>query len=746
MPELTVCIPAPNVGASIREAVAHILRQRDVDFELIVVDDGGKNFAADRDSSLDDSRVKLIGNKGNQGAAFCNNVAIEHSASPFIISLTADDMLLPGVFERMVHVLKSSPDVGGVCGYHFYVDEDGRITRDAFRKWRKFLFENVVSSGDYKMDLLVNAGFIGPVRAYRRELFEDVGYFNVNQDRDPLFEMDLRIADKCEVRVLPEFLSCTRKPKRSGISPRLEAVRLWIKRMLTCRSILKSDPRHFLSERRYSLSKFMVRGLLTSLGFAQFFKRNIPGRALWKIRRLLTEEILTPTLRYSYKALVNYASWWPIDMFTFHIRNQLDQERRVAYVLWRFPTLTQTFIQREVEALRRFGCAVEVFSEASGALDLLDENAKAISEGCHYLKDADNRLLKDYQKRFFLKNPFLFLNLFLYVVTHRYASFKSFREDIRIFSKAVLLAGALQEKKISHVHSPWADQFAFIALIASRLLRVSFSVQARASADLYRHRHSYALREKFETAEFIITNTQYNESFLKSFLSPRDWWKIYIIYNGIRLEHFKPKEKQKKLSKETRLLTVATLGETKGFIYLLKSCKALKERGFIFKCEIIGGTHEPLYTNYCLELKKLRGRFGLERCVSFLGAQPFNKVLEEYKNTDIFILPCVVARDGSRDVTPNVLIEAMAMKIPVISTNITGIPELVQDGISGILVPPKNERALTEAIIRLINDDTLRRYLGEKAREKVEERFDINKNILKYIDLFQGTKQKQVYR
>ncbi len=155
--------------------------------------------------SFDDSRVKLIGNKENRGVAFCNNTAIEYSASPFIISLTTGDMLLPGVFKRMVDILKRSPDVGGVCGYYFYVDENGRITRDAFRKWRKFLFENVVSSGDYRIELLVNAGFIGSVRAYRRKLFDDVGYFNVNRCRDPLFEMDLRIANKYEVRVLQNF-------------------------------------------------------------------------------------------------------------------------------------------------------------------------------------------------------------------------------------------------------------------------------------------------------------------------------------------------------------------------------------------------------------------------------------------------------------------------------------------------------------------------------------------------------------
>ena len=203
---------------------------------------------------------------------------------------------------------------------------------------------------------------------------------------------------------------------------------------------------------------------------------------------------------------------------------------------------------------------------------------------------------------------------------------------------------------------------------------------------------------------------------------------------------------EENLSKETRLLSVATLGETKGLVYLLKSCKALKERGFLFNCEIIGGTHEPLYTNYYLELKKLHRELRLEKLVSFLGAQPFDSVLERYRNADIFILPCVVAEDGSRDITPNALIEAMAMKIPVISTNITAIPEIVEDGISGILVPPNDEYSLAEAIIKLITNDKLRADLGENARKKVEERFGINKNILEYIDLFRGMDGKEVYR
>ena len=117
--------------------------------------------------------------------------------------------------------------------------------------------------------------------------------------------------------------------------------------------------------------------------------------------------------------------------------------------------------------------------------------------------------------------------------------------------------------------------------------------------------------------------------------------------------------------------------------------------------------------NYYVELKKLHRRLQLEDCVFFPGTQRFEQVLEKYREADIFILPSVIAEDGSRDITPNVLIEAMAMKIPVISTTVTGIPEIVENEVSGILVPPNDENALAEAIIKLIHDSNLRNELGE---------------------------------
>ena len=138
---------------------------------------------------------------------------------------------------------------------------------------------------------------------------------------------------------------------------------------------------------------------------------------------------------------------------------------------------------------------------------------------------------------------------------------------------------------------------------------------------------------------------------------------------------------------------------------------------------------------------RLHRELDLEDCVFFLGAQPFTFVLDEYRNAEIFVLPCVVARQGGRDISPNALIEAMAMKLPVISTAIAAIPEIVEDGVSGVLVPPNDENALAGAMIRLINDHDLRGKLGENARIRVEERFDINNNSVKYVDLFLGEKK-----
>ena len=144
----------------------------------------------------------------------------------------------------------------------------------------------------------------------------------------------------------------------------------------------------------------------------------------------------------------------------------------------------------------------------------------------------------------------------------------------------------------------------------------------------------------------------------------------------------------------------------------------------------------PMYTNYWLRLKRLHKLLGLQDQVSFLGAQPFRRVMEAYRGADLVVLPSVVGRDGSRDVTPNVLLEAMAMQVPVVSTHVSGIPEIIEDQVSGLLVAPRDEVALARKMIQIIEDGELRERLKKGARERIEARFDMEKNILQFMEFF----------
>jgi glycosyltransferase involved in cell wall biosynthesis len=434
-----------------------------------------------------------------------------------------------------------------------------------------------------------------------------------------------------------------------------------------------------------------------------------------------------------HRAASNCFPRWPIPVNARHKQANVNGNGRVGYFIWQYPVLSQTFVQREVAALNESGLSVVVVSDVPPDGEF---ECSAAGPSVKYLHAMDEQVLRRYKRYFFFRSPLLYLNLFVYVLCHGYHGYKSFDFDRTVFSKAIALAALLKEGDINHIHSPWADNCALIALLASRLLGISYSVQARAH-DVHRKTYLNGLTERISNADFVITNTQYNASHIKALIGAPTAGRLHVIHNGVNLDQFQP-DRRENSSSTLRMLCVARLIEQKGLIYLLKACRLLADKGYAFTCEIIGGPESSLFMNYYVALKKLHRNLALEDRVFFLGTQPFERVLEKYRETDIFVLPSVVAQDGSRDITPNVLIEAMAMKLSVVSTTVTGIPEIVEDGVSGILVPPNDESALAEAVIKLVQDGNLRKWLGENARKRIEEKFDISKNISRYIDLFSG--------
>ena len=396
--------------------------------------------------------------------------------------------------------------------------------------------------------------------------------------------------------------------------------------------------------------------------------------------------------------------------------------------------LSQTFVRREIEALRKHGLSLEVFAEAAEDVDLLAERDRGLLTTTGYLLPIDPKRLSRYQREFRRDRRLAYYHLCLFIMSRRYGRTKTLARDKLLFDQVVYIAGHLREAGIDRVHSPWGDRAGFALMLAAKLLGIPFSLQIRAH-DLHDPSYHQALREMLPSADFVITNTQYNRPFIQA-LMMGSGTEIHTIYNGINLAEFDPPERLAATGVPTRILCVARLVEQKGLTYLLDACALLRDRNFSFTCDVIGGTEEPLYTAYWQHLKEKHHRLELESCVFFRGAQPFATVMEAYRAADVFVLPCVVARDGRRDITPNAVIEAMAMKLPVISTPIAGLAEIVEHGTSGLLVPPEDPVALADGIEQLTRDRALADMLGENARQRIESRFDADKNVLARLRLF----------
>jgi glycosyltransferase involved in cell wall biosynthesis len=280
------------------------------------------------------------------------------------------------------------------------------------------------------------------------------------------------------------------------------------------------------------------------------------------------------------------------------------------------------------------------------------------------------------------------------------------------------------------------------------LLDIPFSFTAHAyDATLIRA----LLKEKVRRAVSIITCTRMNQRFLSAMV-PEAAGKIRVNYHGIALDQFTPNGTQQSPRQgPLHILSCGSLYPRKGFPDLLEACRLLRHQGHTFQCTIIG--QGPMRRRLERFIRKHR----LSACVHLAGALPQQQVIQAYRTADVFVLPCVTDYLGwdelftepirllevglaipFRPITdgiPNVLAEAMAMGIPVIATTIAGIPELIEDGVHGLLVPEKTPRALAHAMARLLRDPETRRQLAERGSERVRQVFDRSQNIQELVEM-----------
>lgn len=403
---------------------------------------------------------------------------------------------------------------------------------------------------------------------------------------------------------------------------------------------------------------------------------------------------------------------------------------KIGFIHNSYPVLSQTFISKEMLGLQELGLSLNVYSLFHPQEEQEDRTYPLRNAIDYLIPTLSAKKLIGSHVYFALTKPLryvstLFLTLkkrqsktsvikLLLTVARKKETSKEQRQDLLLhFLLAPPLAKKMQNDGVTFVNSHFADAAASFAMLTAKLLKLDYAVTTHAY-DIFTPQ--YNLQDKLKNARFVLTCTNYNKAALQAHESGIDPHRIKAIYHGIDTSKFERQNRPD--NKKIELLSVGRLVPKKGFDILIQACAQLRDLGFEFTCRIVGDG--PIYG----ELARLIDETRLHDEVKLIGALPSDEIKAFYERADIFVLPCVIEDDGNRDGIPNVIAEAMAMELPVVSSNISGIPELVEDGVTGYLTEQRDVDAVVQKLDLLLREKTLRREMGQAARIRVKSVFD----------------------
>lgn len=287
-------------------------------------------------------------------------------------------------------------------------------------------------------------------------------------------------------------------------------------------------------------------------------------------------------------------------------------------------------------------------------------------------------------------------------------------------------AASLRDHDVRHIHSQWIHAAGTVAMYGAWLLGRSFSFTGHA-ADLFRER--VALRTKISRAAFIICISEFHRQFYIDNGADPD--KLQIAYCGIDTTHFAPARRTRPDGTPVHILSSGRLVAKKGFPVLIDACALLRDRGFAYHCTIAGSGPDEA------ALRAQITAAGLEGHITLTGDALKQEDIPTFMYSgDIYTLPCLWAEDNDVDGLPQMLMEAMACGLPAVSTDLVGIPDLIRDGETGLLVAPKDTAALADALQRMAEDDTLAKTLADAGRRHLIDRFDLDTCLHALIDQY----------
>ena len=299
------------------------------------------------------------------------------------------------------------------------------------------------------------------------------------------------------------------------------------------------------------------------------------------------------------------------------------------------------------------------------------------------------------------------------------------RSDFLRLYQAIYVGSRLQKLGINHVHAHFAGMAARTAFWINKFFGIRFSFTAHANDIFAPQEFEIGLGKLIGAASAVVAVSDYAANFLKERFSANAA-KIHRIYNGLDLSRFKRADFA---SAVPAIVSIGRLIDKKGFADLIRACDLLKKRGRDFRCEIIG--EGPLEN----DLRRQIAELDLKSQVNLAGPKTQTQIVQQLAEASVFALPCVVDPDGARDNLPTVIMEAMAAGLPVVSTTVGGIAEMVAHGESGFLVEPHNPVALADAIEKVIVDPALARRFGQAGYERAQQLFSIERNVRELRDL-----------
>jgi glycosyltransferase involved in cell wall biosynthesis len=395
---------------------------------------------------------------------------------------------------------------------------------------------------------------------------------------------------------------------------------------------------------------------------------------------------------------------------------------RLLYVVSLFPCWSETFIVREISALLAAGADVRILSLKAPSESLVHTEAERLLPRVRHPLPPGAAALRRFAALRAHPRALSALALALgrALVRHPIELAKS----LEAVARAVEQLDWVRAFDPDVIHAHWASYPSTAALALARLVGKPFGFTCHAH-DIFVHDH--LLREKIESAAVPVTISRYNVEWLAEQVTARAHDRMTVIRCGVDLPELPFQEEGRE---EDLLVTVGRLDSIKGFDVLIDALGELKRQGRRLRCQVIG--EGPLRR----ELQARIERQGLSRLVELAGARPQDEVRAALCAATIFTLPSVVAPSGDRDGIPVSLMEAMAAGAPVVSTRVSGIPELIEHEREGLLVAPQDSRALADAFARLLDDGALRRRLAVAARAKIERGFDAAREASKLLELF----------